>query len=264
MNDNSNDTLYLGTGEPNRCSSGCEAGVGIYKSTDGGDHWKKLADTCVSNATYTCVNPGQDAFLGRAIGAIVVDPTNSKHLLVGSAQAVRGLSHVIGNGGTTRIEPGANESGLYESWNGGKTFTEVWNGNKPDAGPRRSASTTSGSTRSTRRPSTSRRSTRASGGVTLVRRRPSFNQVFAPQFNQGAGIDRTMFALTVKNMHTRIYLTEGTQNGGGIGGALASNFWRIDNANQSAATLLASQALPCTRRIRRRTRSRPATTAGSA
>src|SRR5207253_10503704 len=28
-------TLYLGTGEANRCSSGCEAGVGIYKSTDG-------------------------------------------------------------------------------------------------------------------------------------------------------------------------------------------------------------------------------------
>ena len=27
------DTLYLGTGEPNHCSSGCEAGVGIYRST---------------------------------------------------------------------------------------------------------------------------------------------------------------------------------------------------------------------------------------
>jgi len=44
-------TLYLGTGEGNRCSSGCEAGVGIYKTTDGGEHWKKLSDTCVSNAT---------------------------------------------------------------------------------------------------------------------------------------------------------------------------------------------------------------------
>ena len=34
--DKKHDTLYLGTGEGNRCSSGCEAGVGIYKSTDGG------------------------------------------------------------------------------------------------------------------------------------------------------------------------------------------------------------------------------------
>src|SRR5262249_23195242 len=34
-------TLYLGTGEANRCGSGCEAGVGIYKSTDGGNSWTK-------------------------------------------------------------------------------------------------------------------------------------------------------------------------------------------------------------------------------
>src|SRR6266566_620978 len=111
--DPTHNTLYLGTGEANRCSSGCEAGVGIYKSTDGGSSWKKLADNCVDNGVYSCVNAGQDAFLG-------------------SAQAVRGLSHVIGNGGTTRLEPGANAPGLYESTDGGKTFTEVWNGNEPD------------------------------------------------------------------------------------------------------------------------------------
>ena len=33
---NGKDTLYLGTGEANRCSSGCESGVGIYRSKDGG------------------------------------------------------------------------------------------------------------------------------------------------------------------------------------------------------------------------------------
>src|SRR5207247_1195907 len=48
---------------------------------------------------------------------------------VGSALGVRGLSHVIGNGGTTRFAPGANGPGLYESTDGGQTFTEVWNGN---------------------------------------------------------------------------------------------------------------------------------------
>ena len=141
--DKHHDTLYLGTGEGNRCSSGCEAGVGIYKSTNGGKKWKKLDDKCVSNATYTCVNPGKDAFLGRGINAIVVDPRDGDHIFVGSAQAVRGLSHTIGNGGTTRLEPGANAPGLYESFNGGKTFTEVWDGAFLAA----SASPTSDSTR---------------------------------------------------------------------------------------------------------------------
>src|SRR5437667_1021221 len=132
-NDSSGNTLYVGTGEGNRCSSGCEAGVGIYKTTDGGNSWTKLPDACVNNATYSCANSG-DAFLGRGINQIVIDPTDPKHLFVGSALAVRGLSHVIGNGGTTRFEPGANEPGLYESTDGGATFTEVWDGTKPDAG----------------------------------------------------------------------------------------------------------------------------------
>ena len=127
-NDSSGNTLYLGTGEANRCSSGCESGVGIYKSTNGGDSWTKLADACVSNTTYSCANSG-DAFLGRAISEIVVDPSNAQHIFAGSAQAVRGLSHVIGNGGQVRLEPGANPVGLYESTDGGATFTEVWNGN---------------------------------------------------------------------------------------------------------------------------------------
>jgi hypothetical protein len=235
--DKKHDTLILGTGEGNRCNAGCESGVGLYRSTDGGEHWKKLAGSCVSDATYVCVNPGQDSFLGRGINGIVIDPRNAKHILVGSATAVRGLSHTIGTGSTPRFEPGANQAGLYESFDGGKTFTEVWNGNDP-----------------------------ASFGVTDVGLDPlnpdtvyasafdqglwrrdagaastAFQQVFAPQFAQGIGIDRTMVALTVKNGHTRIYLTDGTQNTLGILGPLASNFWRVDNANQPAAALLASQ-----------------------
>jgi hypothetical protein len=211
--------------------------VGLYKSTDDGNHWKKLDDTCVSNATYACVTPGKDAFLGRGISKIVVDPTNSKHIFVGSAQAVRGLSHTIGNGGTTRLEPGANQPGLYESTDGGKTFTEVWNGGIANGfgitdvgldplnpGTVYAAGFDAGAWR------------RDAGAASTA-----FQQVFAPQFNQGAGIDRTMFALTAKNGHTRIYLTDGTQNTGDFTSPLASNFWRTDNGNQPAAALLASQ-----------------------
>ena len=238
--DKTSSTIYLGTGEGNRCSSGCEAGVGIYKSTNNGETWIKLDDKCVDNPTNACVNSG-DAFLGRGISSIVVDPHNSNHIFVGSALGVRGLSHVIGNGGTSRFEPGANLPGLYESTDGGATFTMVWDGAKPDAGLSFGVTDVGLDPVNTNvvyvsafDAGTWRRD--AGAGQT------AFSQVFAPQFNQGAGIDRTMFALTVKNNHTRIYLTDGTQNPGNLAGPLASNFWRLDNANQAAATLLASQA----------------------
>jgi hypothetical protein len=230
-------TIYLGTGEGNRCSSGCEAGVGVYKSTDNGEHWSKLADGCVDNATYLCVNSAADAFLGRGINSIVVDPRNANHIFVGSALGVRGLSHVIGNGGTVRLEPAANAVGLYESTDGGQTFTEVWNGN---------ATGSFGITDLALDPLDPNVVYASAFDQGLWRRDAgaaptAFQKVFAAQF-PGGGIDRTMFAVTVKNGKTRIYLTEGTANGGGILAANAANFWRTDNANQSAATLLASQA----------------------
>jgi hypothetical protein len=245
--DPTGNTLYLGTGEGNRCSSGCEAGVGIYKSTDGGDHWAKLDDSCVSNATYSCVNGG-DAFLGRAINSIVIDPNNANHIYVGSAQAVRGLSHVIGNGGTTRLAPGSNDPGLYESTNGGATFTEVWDGAKPDGAP--GSKFSFGVTDVGLDPLNSNIVYAAAFDAGLWRRdagaaATAFQQVFAPQFFQGAGVDRLMFALTVKSAKTRIYLTEGTAASSSPTDPLAANFWRTDNGNQSAATLLASQG-PCT------------------
>src|SRR5919197_1415864 len=240
-NDSSGNTLYLGTGEANRCSSGCESGVGIYKSTNGGNSWTKLADACVSNATYSCTTSG-DAFLGRGISAIVVDPSNAQHIFVGSAQAIRGLSHVIGNGGQVRLEPGANPVGLYESTNGGATFTEVWNGNDPNSFGVTDVEL------DPQNPTTVYASAFDQG---LWRRSPSldgsssqtdFRQVFAPQFAPSGGRDRTMVAATVKNSHTRLYLLDGTANTGGSAGARAGNFWRTDNADQPAAALLASQA----------------------
>src|SRR5213076_2912441 len=210
-----------------------------YKTTNGGNSWTKLPDACVSNATYSCANSG-DAFLGRGINQIVVDPTNPKHIFVGSALAVRGLSHTVGVGTTEsqRFEPGANPVGVYESTNGGNTFTEVWNGNDPNS---------FGVTDVALDPLDPATVYASAFDQGLWRRSPSldgtssptaFLQVFAPQFAAGAGIDRTMFAATVKSGQTRIYLTDGTANGG----TQPSNFWRTDNAGQTAAALLASQA----------------------
>jgi hypothetical protein len=241
--DKKHKTLYLGTGEGNHCSSGCESGVGIYKSTNAGNSWTKLADTCVSNAHFTCVTPGKDAFLGRAINAIVVDPTDKQHIFVGSAQAVRGLNHTIGNGGQVRLEPGANNPGLYESTDGGATFTEVWDG---------ASGNSFGVTKvqlDPRDPTTVYASAYDEG---LWRRSPTldgsatqfdFHQLFAPQFPVP---DRTSFAITVKSNATRIYLTDGTANPGNSSNPLASNFWRTDNGNQPASTLLGSQSAGAT------------------
>jgi hypothetical protein len=253
--DKNNKTIYLGTGEPNRCSSGCEAGVGIYKSTDRGNNWKQLDATCVSNAVYSCTSPGENAFLGRGIRAVVIDPNDKNHILVGSALAVRGLSHVIGNGGTNRIEPAANEPGLYESHDGGATFTEVWDGAKPDVIPIPGDGSFQGSYGITDvglDPINPNVVYAAGFDAGLWRRdagaaATAFAKVFAAQFNQGLGLDRLMFDTTVKNGHTRMYLTEGTQPAtNAVNDPRAANFWRTDMADQPAATLLASQAATCT------------------
>ncbi len=160
-NDRHHNTLYLGTGEANHCSSGCEAGVGVYKSTNGGHSWHKLADRCVSNATFTCTTPNADAFLGRGINSIAIDPSNPHHIFVGSARAVRGLSHVIGNGGQITLEPGqtrpastSRPTAVRRSPRSGTARPETRTGSRRSSSPR-----------TTRPPSTSPHSTRASGDV---------------------------------------------------------------------------------------------------
>jgi hypothetical protein len=256
-NDSSGNTLYVGTGEANRCSSGCEAGVGIYKTTNGGNTWTKLPDACVSNATYSCNNSG-DAFLGRGISKIVVDPTNPQHLFVGSALAIRGLSHVIGlPGETQRFEPGANPVGLYESTDGGQTFTEVWNGDGAVFGVIDAALDPLDTTTvyaSAFDHGVWRRSAALDGSATPY----DFHQVFAPRFVPPqcvpapgttcgfGGTDRTMIAPTVKDGKTRIYLTDGTASSSDSASPSAAQFWRTDNANQPAAALLASESAGAT------------------
>src|SRR5262245_14576563 len=72
--DPSGNTLYVGTGEPNAAVDN-EAGVGIFKTTDGGDSWTMI--------------PGSDVFSQRAVGALALD--NQGRLLAGVAGAVRGV-----------------------------------------------------------------------------------------------------------------------------------------------------------------------------
>jgi hypothetical protein len=99
-------TIYAGTGEPN-VSGDSEAGMGVYRSTDGGATWALL--------------PGSSQFQGRAAASIAVAPDGS--ILVGIARAVRGISET--DGGATSNPPIAVAFGVYKSTDGGATFVNV-------------------------------------------------------------------------------------------------------------------------------------------
>jgi hypothetical protein len=98
-------TIYVGTGEPSG-SGDSEAGLGLYKSTDRGEHWELV--------------PGSFAAAkDRGIGEIAIDPRDPRHILMGTTVARHSLSGVAGGRFTP---PGAPPIGLYESRDGGLTF----------------------------------------------------------------------------------------------------------------------------------------------
>ena len=110
-NDATGNTLYVGTGEAN-ASGDSAAGVGMYKSTDGGDTWTGPL--------------GASVFAGRSIGTIVVPPGSASTIYAGTTRGVAGVSSV--NGGAVSLIPGAAPWGLYKSTDGGATWTLLHNG----------------------------------------------------------------------------------------------------------------------------------------
>jgi len=224
-NDPSGKTLYVGTGEQNG-SSDSEAGVGLYRSTDYGQSWSLVRGS---------VAVAKD----RAIGAIAIDPINPLHIYIGTDVARHGASAV--NGGRF-TPPGAPQVGLYESTDGGKTFTLAFS--KPSDSVNPGSPTGSdffrgGITKITFD------STGLTGGLSsrlyfsmygygLFRRveNGTFEQIFA---SAGGGTvansagARTEFALAPNSNKLRIYVgdTDGT----------VADFYRVDDANVPAATL---------------------------
>lgn len=108
--DASGNTVWVGTGEANICGSGCVAGAGLYRSTDGGDSWSSAI--------------GAAEFAGKGVSSIAVTGST---LYVGSTTALRGMSSVCCSG-VTRPVPGAAQWGLYKSTDGGSSWLFVHNG----------------------------------------------------------------------------------------------------------------------------------------
>jgi len=110
-NDPSGDTAWVGTGEAN-ASGDSAAGVGVYKTTNGGATWTGPL--------------GASVFNSRAVGSIAVVPGSPSTIYAASTRGVRGVSSVSGGG--VSIIPGAPQWGLYKSTNGGASWTFIHNG----------------------------------------------------------------------------------------------------------------------------------------
>jgi Arc-like DNA binding domain len=233
-NDPTSKVIYAGTGEPNICRSGCIAGVGLYKSPDGGEDWSGPI--------------GAQYFNGRGIGSIQVKPGDPNTIFVGTgAQGSRGLSSTCCTGVDRGLNiPGAPHFGLWRSTDGGNTFTLVNQGNATNCTAATPAQVflnqTPCSLRGARRvmfdpvdPNTVYASFFAKG---IWRSNSNgdpgtWTQIFQPLGvpavpASGAGVERAEFDVVQVGSATRMYVGVG---GGATpaGAAIAARFFRSDS-----------------------------------
>jgi hypothetical protein len=212
--------VYVGTGEPNG-SSDSEAGVGLFKSTNGGASWSLISGS---------VPVSKD----RAIGAVLVDPSNGSHLYIGTDVARHGLSSVAGGRYTP---PGAPSLGVYESKDGGATWSHVLNPQPQDVVVGNSSNGLDfyrgGVPTLAFDPTDHTTVYAATFGYGVWRSAPSleagdptFKQVAKENNSADATGERSNIAVA---SHTRVYLVQGGDQPGQL--------WRTDSANHPAATL---------------------------
>src|SRR5438552_8783033 len=109
--DAAHSTLYAGTSE-DAAAGDAEAGVGVYKSTDGGKTWNPLG--------------GNSNFTNRAIRTIAIDPNDpmGNTIYVTSGRGVHGISSTTA-GAVSQIPPGTPGVGVWKSTDGVETFTQA-------------------------------------------------------------------------------------------------------------------------------------------
>jgi hypothetical protein len=238
-NDASGDTIYVGTGETNTPQNS-GAGTGVYRSTDGGDHWTRIS----TNILDPAVSPSAIDFTStRGVSSVVVEPGNLRVLYVATTTAMLGMTAVRGGQSQTTGYPQP-RVGLYKTENGGDSWKLLW---VPPLDPVVPAN-----------PNQSVGQGDTMIGVRLVKLDPkdphivyatAFNNAIhrsAPALEGGdasfkpiyaiAGLGRfqdlAMFDLTVSDRHTRIYVYNGTL------ATATQGLYRLDNADVPALKLV--------------------------
>jgi hypothetical protein len=178
--DSATNTLYAGTGEQN-ASADSDAGLGIFKSTDGGDHWTLL--------------PGSPAMSqANAVSAIVVSGST---IYVGTTYGVAGMAGV-GGGAQPSFVPGsgAPKPGLWKSTDGGNSFNLMFDDSAGAWGVNNVAVDSHGVVYIA---SIGKGIFRSSDGGT------NWEQIF----QAATAANRTELALNTVDGHTRIYIGDG-------------------------------------------------------
>ena len=244
--DTTGNTIYVGTGEPNG-SGDSEAGVGLYKSTNGGSSWSLVTGSTASTAPCAGLNGGSGSgtcpvATGRSIGAIAVDPANASHIFIGTDVARHGSSSV--NGGRF-TPPGSAEVGLYESTDGGATFTAkviLAQDTVSTGSPTGGDFFRGGCSHIELYPSTSPAETQVYASFFdygVFRRSKklehdtAFHQIFKSAGNgtvAQSSFSRTEFSLAPNGSNLRIYVGDASSS--------SADFYTVDNANVISATLL--------------------------
>ena len=231
--DPTGNTVYAGSGEPNG-SGDSEAGLGLYKSTDGGGHWALV--------------PGsRPVAIDRSVASIAIDPRNPAHIFIGTGLARHGSAHT--NGGR-RTPPNAPTLGLYESTDGGNSFSLVFSkpANSTDPGAGTGTDWFQGGVNEVKLdPMEPDTVYVALFGYGIWRRSPAldhnttFHQVFQTMNPDDTFGDRTQFDLAelpdpdnnpdTNDATVRIYAGDSSDD------IPESDLWRTDDANRPAAVL---------------------------
>jgi hypothetical protein len=238
-NDDSGDTIYVGTGETNSPQNS-GAGTGVYRSTDGGDRWTRLS----TNILDTAVSPTPIDFTAtRGIGAVVIEPGNPRTIYVGTTTAMLGMTAVRGGQAQTTGYPQP-RLGLYKTTDGGSTWTLLWVPpldpvipSNPNATPGQ-GDTMIGVRSIKLDPRDSRIAYVSAWNNAIHRSAPTLeggDASFKPVFAIAGGSrfqDLAMFDVTEYRGHTRLYAYNGTL------APSTQGLFRVDNADVPASKLV--------------------------
>jgi hypothetical protein len=242
-NDGSGNTIFVGTGETNQPNNS-GAGTGVYRSTDGGDHWTRVP-TMISDASVSA-SP-IDFTYTRGISAVVVEPGNPQAFYVATTSAMLGMTAVRGGQTQTTGFPQP-RVGLYKTENGGGSWTLKW---IPPLDPVIPANPNIGAgvgdtmfgVRQVKLDPRNPRIVYATAWNNAIHRSApslengdaSFKPVFAIVGLQRFR-DLAMFDLTTRSGHTRMYVYNGTDS------QPEQSLYRLDNADVAAASLVTSDS----------------------